>query len=157
MKKTILSVLIVLLLSFGFLGCGDQPCEVCGAATKAECVCKAADKSDLSGAERKALRDDLTAMGEDPATFPTPLGTTFDKYQYAPLTSSIVIVWKDANEPMFDHYKKAWETRARAAVSVSDNSTFVSASIEFYPDGGTDPLLSVAIPAGGAIVFTGRK
>jgi len=152
MKKTILSVLIVLLLSFAVLGCGDQPCEVCGAATKAECICQAASASNLSSL---AIAD-LKTMGENTDTFPTPLGTTFDKYQYASASNMILIVWKDANQAMFDHYKKAWETRARAATQVGDYSSFVSASIEFYPDAGTDPTFSISIPEG-AIVFVGKK
>jgi len=152
MKKTVISVLIVLLLSFGFLGCGDQPCEVCGAATKAECICKAENASNLSD----TAKGHLTTMGETVTTFPTPLGTTFHDCKYATATSAIVIIWKDANQAMFDHYKKAWESRARAAVQVEDSSSLISATIEFLPDGGSDTDWSLEFPAG-SIVFRGRK
>jgi len=147
MKKTVISVLVVLLLSVMVLGCPTGPCDVCG---EEPCICKAATASNLSAL---AIAD-LKTMGENTDTFPTPLGTTFDKYKYASATSMICIVWKDANEAMFDHYKEAWASRARA--SVSDNSSFAMATIDFFSTGGTIQDWEVAYNDG-SIVFIGKK
>ena len=145
MKKTLLSVLIVLLLSFVLFGCGGDACEVCG---ETPCICKAASASNLS----PLARDALTALGEEPATFPTPLGTTFDKFDAT--AYGIVIVWKDANQSMFNNYKSAWE--ARAAFPVVSYSSLDSATIDFYSTEGTESAFSLEYSAG-SIVFSGTK
>ena len=149
MKRFFLPVLMVLLLSLVLFGCSKDPCEVCG---EEPCICKGAAASNLS----KEAKDQLTTMGEDPNTFPTPLGTTFLDYEYVEAIKTINIVWKDANKSMFDYYKDAWSARA---VSVTDNTSFTNASIEFYTSAGnTDPDdgEGVAYPAG-SIVFSGKS
>jgi len=143
MKKTIISVLMVLLLSLVLFGCGKE-CEVCG---EVDCICKAASASNLSPEAISAL----TSLGENPNTFPTPLGTTFDKFKVG--AYGIVIVWKDANQSMFDYYKSAWA--ARAITNVGDNSFFTgNASIEFFSTAGT--IATVDYDAN-SIVFMGEN
>jgi len=152
MKKTILSVLIVLLLSFGFLGCGDQPCEVCGAATKAECICQAAGKQNL---DKDAIAD-LEKMDFTTADVLAPVGTSFFGHEYADnaLGKTIYIYWDNATEPMFEHYEKAWT--ARAVVQVGDHSVFSNASIQFLASGGPSAGGKFTYPDG-TILFTGKK
>ena len=143
MKKTIFAVLTVLLLSFILSGCGGL-CEVCG---EVPCICKAASKSNLSAAAKTAL----TALGENPNTFPTPQGTTFDKFEGG--SGGIVIVWIDANQSMFDYYVSAWASRA--ITSVFDNSSFTAnASIEFFSTAGN--VAGVSYDAN-SIVFIGTN
>ena len=140
MKKTILSVLLVLLLSIAFLGCPTGPCDVCG---EEPCICKAASDSALN---EKALGI-LTSMGLSSNDLPTPLGTTFLACEGN--TGTIIVFWKDANKAMYDAYHAAWQARA---LTVSEYSAFITAQIEFYPEAGTG--LAGAYPAG-SISFTG--
>ena len=149
MKKTVISVLIVLLLSFTVLGCGDQPCEVCGAATKAECICQAASASALTEDVIKDLPTGITA-----ADVLTPLGTKLHAHKKGG-TNNIVILWKDANQAMFEHYEKAWKANERA-VQIGDYSAFTMAVIEFYAEAGTVAGWDLSYPAG-TIYFMGQK
>ena len=150
MKKTVISVLIVLLLSFAFLGCGDQPCEVCGAATKAECICKAAEASNLSSAAIAAL-----PTGIVPADILCPLGTTFFDFEFLSASNTILIYWTDANQAMYDHYKNAWLALPDRALHVGDKTAFTTATIDFSTTTGTTPSPSNIVYPEGSIIFTG--
>jgi len=149
MKKTIISVLMVLLLSLVLFGCGKE-CEVCG---EVDCICKAASASNLSS---DAITD-LGKMSISGSDVLTPEGTTFLKHEYYPATNKILIFWKDANQAMFDYYKSAWLARpSRAPSVVGDHSPFSSCNIEFFSDAGTLPVYDIVYPAG-TIVLEGIK
>jgi len=146
MKKTVLSVLIVLLLSFVMFGCGKE-CEVCG---ENPCICKDASKSNLVG----DVLVDLGKLGFTASDVLCPVGTTFYDYEYFAATNKINIYWTDANESMYNYYKDAWLALPDRGQNVSQKSVFASANIEFYAE--QDEGYAITIPAG-TIAFLGTK
>jgi len=147
MKKTVISVLIVLLLSFAVLGCPTGPCEVCG---EEPCICKTADKSNLT----QAVINDLPT-GISASDVLTPLGTTLHAHKKGGM-NNIVILWKDANQAMFDYYEKAWKANERAFIPINDYSAFDNANIEFFAEEGELKDWGLTYPAG-TIYFFGQK
>jgi len=144
MRKIIFSVLMVLLLSLVLLGCGKDPCEVCG---EEDCICKSAGASALGS-------DAIEALGKMSLTANdvlTPLGTTYHDCFYSSVLNSISIYWKDANQSMFDNYEKAWKNRA---VSI-DGTAFSTVQIDFYGEAG-EGTGGIEYPAG-TIYFYGKK
>jgi len=162
--KKILPTLLVLLLSMAVIGCGpleeeeDVPCAVCGADNAADCICKTASASALTGDVVTAL----TGMSINVTDVLCPLGTTYHDFEtYGSNPKYINIIWTDANQSMYNNYKAAW--MARAAVSndsITDKSTFAVAQIMFYTAADntnpSDPTNGVVIPAN-SIVLNGRN
>ena len=144
MRKIIFSVLMVLLLSLVLLGCGKDPCEVCG---EEDCICKSASASAL---DAKAIAF-LTGMGLAEGDVLTPMGTTL--HDSNGNTGVIQIIWKDANKAMFDKYHAAWLARS-VTQNVSDKSKFITASIDFFDAEGTSAS-GIQYPAG-SISFYGQ-
>ena len=152
MKKTVISVLVVLLLSVMVLGCPTGPCEVCG---EEPCICESenASKLDKIPAAKAAL---VALVGQEYAdSFPVPLGTTLSNYEAG--GKFIAFYWTGANQAMFDHYQSVWLARAAAAVigDHTDGKFKAAAKIVFDGVGGDAAGGGFKFPAN-TIIFSGE-
>jgi len=149
MKKTVLSVLIVLLLSVVLFGCGGKECEVCG---EVDCVCNAMGPSTLSGEAKAAL---VAIVGQDYAdNFPVPQGASF--YNFESGGKFIAFYWEAANQFMFDNYKTEWLSRSAVEVigDHTDGKFQAATKIVFDGVGGDAAGGSFKYPAN-TIIFSG--
>jgi len=144
MKKTVLSVLIVLLLSVVLFGCGGKECEICG---EVDCICQAAGAETIPNAV-------LTDLGITSADVLAPVGTSYHDYKKG--AGGFVIYWKDANQSMYNYYKDAWLALPDRAQVVTEKSIFSSASIDFLDEAGQSPTWLVSYPEG-TICFYANK
>jgi len=144
MKKTVLSVLIVLLLSVVLFGCGGKECEVCG---EVDCICQATGSETIPNAV-------LTDLGITAADVLAPQGTTYHDYKKG--AAAFIIYWKDANQSMYNYYKDAWLALPDRAQVISEKSTFSYAQIDYLDEGGQSQLWLVSYPEG-TISFTANK
>ena len=141
MKKTVISVLVVLLLSVMVLGCPTGPCDVCG---EEPCICQAAGAQNLSVEALAALR----GLGFQDGDVLCPVGTKFHDYVAYDATKMYIVMWTEANEAMFESYKSAWLNSRATSI---DNTAFNTVTIDFKTSSGTSPK---DYPAN-TIIFTG--
>jgi len=148
MKKTVLSVLIVLLLSVVMIGCGGDVCEVCGEPSK-DCICQAAGSETIPSAV-------LTELGIQAGDVLAPVGTTFLGAEKNVAGTVFTIYWKDANQAMYDYYKDAWMARSTDFVTEKTNGKFGPATIMFKATGGKYEMNDNTYPDG-TIIFHATK
>ena len=150
MKKTVLSVLLVLLLSFVVLGCNKE---------------EEPDPAELSSGAKKAIKD----MDVNPDDILVPAGCTFKFFDTFTGADDylLYLVWTGADATKFSNYKDEWDKKpvkssvsARALVvgdtkGISNKTDFDTANIIFYTEGGENEA-SIEIP-GDSIVFIGTQ
>jgi len=144
MKKTILSVLLVLLLCF-VLGCGKE---------------EEPDPAELNDAAIDALKE----MGINPKHILVPAGCTFVEHKPEPafLWDGIYLIWKGADIDKYNAYKTRWENAPDRAVlsepdDIGDKIGFDKADISFSAGGGNlnDEVVNIDFEPG-SIVLYGR-
>jgi len=143
MKKSVLSVLLILALSIAFIGCGGE------------------DENFPSNFPADLITA-LEAMGID--SFTAPEGAVFDDFEYRAVDSNqtIDIVWKNANEDLFDAFFELWGV-SRSVVAETDNFVVVTgkfsslgyANLSFYDEGEGGALGDDLVIEDGSIVFFG--
>jgi len=148
MKKTVLSVLIVLLLSVVMIGCGGDPCEVCGEPSK-DCICNAASESVIPSLV-------LTELGLAEGDVLAPLGTKYLGCEKSLDGKNIAIYWEGANQAMFDYYFDAWRSRSQESVVDFARDKFSTATIIYRDKEGVSSATTIEYPAG-TIIFQGTK
>jgi len=150
MKKTVLSVLLVLLLSFVFMGCNKE---------------EEPDPAELSSSAKKAIKD----MDVDPDEILVPAGCTFKFFDTASGWDEnfIFLVWTGADATKFSNYKTEWgkvtpKSNMRAVLGNPDDQDslygktgFDTANIYFFIEGGVNEA-DIEIP-NNSIVFRGSK
>ena len=134
MKKTIMSVLIVLLLSFSFIGCGEEE-----------------DPAALS----VEAEDRLKAMDINPADIIVPADCVFDRFVPInnPSNKEIYIIWKGASSSKYQSYYNTWTARpVRALNPVGDIGNFTNRvpgadaiTTYYFTEGGTDSTLGISV------------
>jgi len=150
MKKTVLSVLLVLLLSFVFMGCDKE---------------EEPDPAELSSSAKKAL----VSMGIEPDDILVPAGCTFKAFDtFSGFSDDLIwLIWTNADSTKFGNYMAAWNNVSpkslkigRAVESptgelvISEKTDFDTANIYFYTTGGIDDDTGMDVP-NSSIVFLG--
>ena len=134
MKKTILSILVVLLLSFVLAGCDEE----------------LVDPADLDKDAIKAVED----FGLDPDDILVPAGTTFHGH-YRHASAGLFLTWGDADQEKYNAYKASF---ARALVSTAEDAVTVkgasSAKIYFYATAGSED--GIEVPANSIVLNVKR-
>jgi len=135
MKKTILSILVVLLLSFVLAGCVDE---------------EPADPADLSAEAIKAVE----GYGWDSDDIPVPADTTFHGH-YLHSVAGLFLVWKDADLAKYDAYKASFAARAAFTRDDIVDIKGESGTIFFYPVASTDD--GIDVPANSIVLNIKRR
>ncbi|MCL2759927.1 MAG: hypothetical protein FWD22_06905 [Treponema sp.] len=146
MKKTILSVVLILALCFTIIGCPKDP----------------EDDDDFPSDFPSALVTILKGMGV--TSFIGPSGGAYSSYKHIPASGEdgelLGISWVNCTEAMLDAYKAAWDARSVTDKKNHDMTakfpTLTMANIAFYETGGEHTQLSFTIP-NNSILFSALK
>jgi len=151
MKKTILSVLLVLLLSFVILGCKDEEEEYVFSA-----------ETDTA----------LKSFGITPKDILKPANCTFSRHEVtiAAFDDYIHLIWTGADSTKYTAYETAWsnapvknlssksarEITVGGTLAMGDKTDFDSANIFYYSEGGTDAY-GVTVPTNSIVLVGSQK
>jgi len=140
LKKTILSVVLILALCLTVIGCSEDP----------------EDEDPFPSNFPESLRTILKGMGL--SGFIAPSGGNYIGYNYS--DNEVSIAWGNGTQAMLDAYNTAWIARSVLAVDAKplhETTTFNGwelANISFYDE--TLTIGQLSIPAN-SIVFAGKK